>query len=155
MNSDTKPLAPLLERFIAMVIDSVIVGLVSLLLNRFIFLGWILSLIFNFLYYPFFIASEVRATPGKFLMGITVVSVTGERLTIKKAIIRYIGSFVSGICLCLGYCFAFFTQNKQTLHDLFAGTIVILDKREAEEGLFNAWLAQIKTEYKKIPLLKG
>ena len=134
------------RRFLGTLIDSIIIGSFTLVVNRSIpFIGWIISLSFGFLYYPFFWSSTARSTPGKYLMGSAVVSLTGERITLKTAFIRYICSWASGILLCFGYLLALFTEKKQTLHDLMAGTVVIDDEVAVTEGLFQAWIDQIKT----------
>jgi uncharacterized RDD family membrane protein YckC len=132
-------------RFIATVLDGIIVFSLSMFLNRFIFIGWVLSFFLYFFYYPFFWSSSARATPGKYLMGLSVSDMNGDRITLKQAMIRWICSFVSGLFLCLGYIFAFFNEKRQTFHDLMAGTVVIDKKFEPEEGLFNSWIDQIKT----------
>lgn len=137
--------ASFLKRFMAIIIDWFILLSISIVVNRFIFLGWIISLLINCIYYTFFLASVARATPGKYLMKISVMTISGERLTNKAAFIRYLSSIASAALLCFGYVLALFTEKKQTLHDLLAGTIVVEETFTPDEGLLQAWMNQIKT----------
>jgi len=65
------------------------------------------------------------ATPGKMAMGLRITTVQGEPVDFGKAVLRYIGYFVSGITLGIGYLMIAFTREKRGLHDLMAGTVVI------------------------------
>lgn len=135
------------KRIIGTLIDSFILLAISIFFNRYIpMIGWIISLTFNLLYYPFFWASKVQGTPGKYLMGTVVTDLFGNRINIRTAMIRYALSWISGIFLGFGYVFIIFTDKKQTFHELLAGTVVI-DREEiiVEEGLFQAWIDQIKS----------
>lgn len=68
-------------------------------------------------------------TPGKRIMGIKVVSVENyAEVGYRKAIIRYVGYFLSAILLGLGFIMVAFREDKRGLHDLIAGTYVIYDK---------------------------
>lgn len=70
-------------------------------------------------------ASKWQATVGKRLLGLKVTDLKGSRITFWRALGRYLAmSFLSGILL-IGYIIAAFTEKKQSLHDLIAGTIVI------------------------------
>ncbi len=79
-------------------------------------------------------------------MGTVVTDLNGNRISIRIAMIRYMISWVSFIFLGFGYVFSIFTDKKQTFHELLAGTVVI-DREEiiVEEGLFQAWIDQIKS----------
>ncbi|MDR2328119.1 MAG: RDD family protein [Comamonas sp.] len=72
---------------------------------------------------------KLRATPGKMLVGAEVVdATTGETISLKQAIIRYLGYFVSTIPLCLGIFWVAFDPRKQGWHDKIAGTVVVRRK---------------------------
>ncbi len=58
-------------------------------------------------------------------LGLKIVTAQGGKLTWGKAILRYVGYFVSGIILGIGYLMVFFTENKKGLHDMIAGTRVV------------------------------
>jgi uncharacterized RDD family membrane protein YckC len=66
------------------------------------------------------------ATPGKHLVGITVVDAKsfGE-ITNAQAVIRTIGYIASTLMLLMGFLMVAFREDKRALHDLMAGTAVI------------------------------
>ena len=69
---------------------------------------------------------KYSATPGKMILGMRIVDAdTGERIGAGRAIVRYIGYFVSMIVLCLGYFWVGWDRRKQGWHDKMAGTVVI------------------------------
>ncbi|HEY5639440.1 MAG TPA: RDD family protein, partial [Dehalococcoidia bacterium] len=65
------------------------------------------------------------ATPGKMLMKLKVVDEHGDQVKIDKAILRYVGYWVSTLTLLIGYLMIAFRKDKRGLHDLIAGTRVI------------------------------
>ena len=138
------------RRFLGTLIDFFIVFSLSLFINRFIFLGWIFSLCLNALYFPFFWASKAQATPGKYLMKTFVTDMHGNRISIKQAFLRYICSFISSALLGFGYLLALFTNKKQTLHDLFMGTVVVDGDIVVEEGLLAVWIEEIKETFNSL-----
>ncbi|WNS76981.1 RDD family protein [Bacillus sp. DTU_2020_1000418_1_SI_GHA_SEK_038] len=70
-------------------------------------------------------ASKWQATVGKKLLGLKVTDLKGNRISFWRALGRYLAmSFLSGILL-IGFIIAAFTEKKQSLHDLIAGTTVI------------------------------
>jgi uncharacterized RDD family membrane protein YckC len=74
-------------------------------------------------------ASIWQATVGKRLLGINVTTVTGERISFLRGMGRYLATLLSGI-LYIGYILAGFTEKKQALHDVIAGTVVVYGKIE-------------------------
>jgi uncharacterized RDD family membrane protein YckC len=68
----------------------------------------------------------VGMTPGKRIMGLIIVGEDGGRVTIGKAIRRYVGYYLSSILL-LGYLWVLIDPRRQALHDKLAGTLVIYD----------------------------
>jgi uncharacterized RDD family membrane protein YckC len=69
------------------------------------------------------------ATPGKMALGLMVVDQDGKEITWVKAILRYVGYFVSALPLGLGFIWAGFDAKKQGWHDKIAGTYVIYRKQ--------------------------
>ena len=69
--------------------------------------------------------SRWQATPGKRLIGIKVTDLGGRRISLRRAVVRHLGQFLSAAVLMLGYVMAAFTQRRQTLHDKLAGTLVV------------------------------
>jgi uncharacterized RDD family membrane protein YckC len=71
-------------------------------------------------------------TIGKWLMGIEV---THHRhgLSFSRSLLRSFGYLVSGsFTLGLGYLPALFRKDERTLHDMIAGTDVVLKRKQAE-----------------------
>ena len=111
-------------RFVAWLIDLVILivveGLVAIAINPPWFLGIIIGAAYTI---GFWTASG--ATPGKMLMKLKVVDEQGKQVQIDKAILRYIGYWVSAIIFLIGFLMIAFRQDNRGLHDLLAGTNVI------------------------------
>lgn len=135
------------RRGAAAIIDAVILSSISALCMR---LGPLIPLAFliHFFYKPIFESSNVRATPGKYLAEISVVRSNGDQLSLRDAYIRYFSSWLSGIMFGLGFLCALFTKKHQTLHDIFADTIVI-DRVYESNGLWNEWVDQFKFLFKR------
>ncbi|MFM1884967.1 MAG: hypothetical protein RL026_124 [Pseudomonadota bacterium] len=70
-------------------------------------------------------SSSLQATVGKMAFGIKVTDLQGNRISLGRAVGRYFAMIVSAITLCIGYLMAAFTQRRQALHDLLAGTLVV------------------------------
>lgn len=70
-------------------------------------------------------SSSHQATPGKRAVGIKVVDLQGRRLTRRHAAVRWLAAGVSYLTVYIGFLMAAFTERKQALHDLLAGTLVV------------------------------
>ena len=77
------------------------------------------------LYYAFMESSRHQATIGKIAMGIKVVDQQGRRLSFSHALARWFAAALSYLTFYIGFLMAAFTQKKQGLHDLVAGTFVV------------------------------
>jgi uncharacterized RDD family membrane protein YckC len=84
-----------------------------------------LSTVVQWLYYALLESSSKQATVGKMALGIRVTDLEGRRITFGRATGRYFGKFLSGLILGIGFLMAAFTERKQALHDLLAGTLVV------------------------------
>lgn len=85
----------------------------------------ILSFLVTWAYFAMMESSAWQGTVGKRIMGIRVTDMNGARISLGKATLRLaIKAFLSGWFL-IGYIMAFFTQRKQALHDLIAGTLIL------------------------------
>jgi len=79
--------------------------------------------------WPYFAAMEgsrLRATLGKMAVGISVVTTSGTRISVLRAIWRYFMKLFSGLLLSIGYFMVAFTSKKQGLHDKASRTLVIV-----------------------------
>jgi uncharacterized RDD family membrane protein YckC len=88
-------------------------------------LCFIAGIILNWAYFTVLETSSKQATFGKVALGLVVTDLNGDRISSDKANRRYWGKYLSTIIFCVGYIMAGFTQNKQALHDIMAGTLVI------------------------------
>ncbi len=70
-------------------------------------------------------SSARQATLGKMAMGIKVTDLYGRRISTGRAVGRLFGKAVSFLIVYVGFLMAAFTQKKQGLHDLMAGTLVL------------------------------
>jgi len=65
-------------------------------------------------------------TPGKRLLRLYVCPVGGSPgIGIGKALLRYLGYFLSAALLGMGFVLVAFSREKRALHDLIAGTSVV------------------------------
>ncbi|MEM7725187.1 MAG: RDD family protein [Cyanobacteria bacterium P01_A01_bin.45] len=141
-NNDIK-YANFWKRFAAALIDGIILYIVSYIIGFILGvlyvslldtraglqgIAFILGIVINWLYYANMESSEKQATLGKQALGICVTDTHGERISFGQATARHFGKFISSIILFIGYIMAAFTEKKQALHDMIAGTLVI-DKK--------------------------
>jgi len=85
----------------------------------------ILSIALNWLYYSLMESSDRQATVGKMAIGIKVTDLNGNRISFLNATGRYFGKILSGLLFGIGYIMIIFTEKKQGLHDIMAGTLVV------------------------------
>ena len=85
----------------------------------------LISMAISAAYYAGFHASAGMATLGKMAVGIKVVRLNGDRMTLARAIGRYFATILSALTLCIGYVMAAFTERKQGLHDMICDTLVV------------------------------
>ena len=129
--------AGFLRRVVAYLIDGVIFYAVFFIIGFILgavlgggqgvqtFVG-LLSIVIAWLYFAMMESSDKQATFGKMAIGIKVVDMSGRRISFGRATGRYFGKIVSGIILLIGYIMVAFTQKKQGLHDMMAGTLVVM-----------------------------
>ena len=136
-------------RFVARVIDGIILGIVTTLLRAPLFLAlgirgsailnpmvvpgligaFLLSLVINTavgVAYEAYFVSTRGATPGKMALGLKIVRATGDAgIPPSLAIARYFAQILSSIILAIGYIMAAFDPQKRALHDRLCETRVI------------------------------
>ena len=79
----------------------------------------------GWLYFALMESSSQQGTLGKMALGIKVTDMVGSRISFGRATGRYFAKFVSSLTLGVGYIMAGFTQQKQALHDIIAGCLVV------------------------------
>lgn len=137
------------RRFLAMVVDGVIVVFVSFILALLIgmldvFFGsgrlnWnliivLIMLLFSVFYFTGKWVQNTGQTPGKLLMRIKLVNADGTPLTYGKMFLRYLGYILSGVAASLGFIWIGIDKKRRGWHDLIAKTYVIQLDDDMPEG---------------------
>lgn len=81
--------------------------------------------VLNWLYFSLLESSSWQATLGKKALGLEVTDLAGRRISFGRATGRFFAKYISAIILMIGFLMAGFTEKKQALHDILAGTLVI------------------------------
>ena len=119
-------------RFFAIFIDGLGVGIVSNIISGVMGADPMstssssINTLLGILYFCYFWSAQGGGqTLGMRVLNIKVIRTDGSSLTILQAFIRYIGLFVSILCLFIGVIWAAFDANKQGWHDKIASTYVV------------------------------
>jgi uncharacterized RDD family membrane protein YckC len=132
-------------RFWAYLIDIIVVGSVTRLLINPIFRAMDVSLIDTSMFAPIAIMDAVvfygyfilmtkyfSQTIGKMVLGLKVIELNGSKPSWGTVVFReLIGRFISATVLIL-YIVVAFTNKKQGIHDLFADTTVVQEKKRVQ-----------------------
>jgi uncharacterized RDD family membrane protein YckC len=86
--------------------------------------GGALGLVAGWIYEAAMQSSSKQATLGKMIFGLQVTDLNGQRISFARATGRHFAKYVSGMILFIGYIMAGFSERKQALHDVIAGTLV-------------------------------
>ena len=119
----------------AYVIDTIIIGVVCLVVVSFSFiligsgawieaLAYIFCIFFSWLYFACQESSSKQATIGKRTFGLVVTDPEYRRISFGRATIRWIAKILSALILYIGFIMIGFTRRKQGLYDMVAGTYV-------------------------------
>lgn len=90
---------------------------------------YVIMLVGSWLYYALMESSSKQATLGKMAVGIKVTDMYGSKVSFGAATGRFFGKIISGIILYVGFIMVAFTEKKQGLHDMMAGTLVVQNRR--------------------------
>jgi len=142
-------IAVIWPRFVAMLVDCLILGLPISAIDRMtmtvppvflparrlglppmrfmmnIFGAPTLWLIVIWLYFALLESSPYQATLGKMALGIKVVDIEGGRISFGRATGRFFGKYLSGMIFYIGFLLAAFSRRRQALHDMLANTLVV------------------------------
>ena len=121
------------RRVAAAVIDSILIGIVGGILiaiagaisSGALVVGYILYVVGAYGYYAGMESSAYQATVGKIALGIQVTDLNGNRISFLRALGRNLAEILSALILLIGYIMVAFTEKKQGLHDMIAGTLVV------------------------------
>ncbi|MDJ0947705.1 MAG: RDD family protein [Alphaproteobacteria bacterium] len=130
--------AGFLRRMVAAIVDAIIVypvvfavtfvtgGSVDMDTSQLNPLALLLEIVILWLYFALFECSQKRATLGKMAIGIVVTDLEGDRISFGRATGRTFGKVLSAAIVLVGFAMAAFTARKQALHDMMAGTLVVV-----------------------------
>lgn len=99
-------------------------GLISMMVSAYAAII-VTSTIIKWLYYALMESSSKQATLGKMAINLKVTDLQGNRITFLNATGRFFSKIISSMILMIGYIMAGFTEKKQALHDIIAGTLVV------------------------------
>jgi uncharacterized RDD family membrane protein YckC len=85
----------------------------------------VLSILLGWLYFSLLESSSWQGTVGKKVLGLRVTDLNGNRISFGRATGRYFGMFLSSMICFIGLIMVAFTEKKQGLHDMIAGTLVL------------------------------
>jgi uncharacterized RDD family membrane protein YckC len=113
-------------RVLANIIDSLLLVIPWYLLQRTLGpAGGLVSVVIDWLYFAFLESSGSQATVGKMACGLVVTDTDGNRISFARATGRYFAKILSALILLIGFIMVAFTEKKQGLHDMIAGTVVV------------------------------
>ena len=121
-------IAGLGSRFIALIIDNVVVVIVGYLVNLAFstpVAGGLVGFAIGALYQAYFLSQRNGQTPGKSFLGLRVVKTDSSTLSAADAFIRYVGYYLNSFFIALGWLWAIFDANRQGWHDKLARTYVV------------------------------
>ena len=113
------------KRFIAIVIDTIILIPFLLMAKSLGFEGQLFEAVICWAYFSGMESSPTQGTIGKIVTGIKVVDIEGNKITWKIASVRYIGRIISFLLCFGGFLIVPFSPKKQGLHDMLAGCLVV------------------------------
>lgn len=124
------------KRFAANFIDGLILGGIGFVvgallgfafpdITQYSWVSTLLGAVIGFFYFTIMESSEHQATFGKRALNIRVTDMKGGRISFGRAAGRYLAKSLSTLTFFIGYLMAAFTEKKQALHDMIAGTLVV------------------------------
>lgn len=128
IDTRTYELADFGERFIALVIDSMIVGAIGGIFgigSGFIFGSSLIGVVIGGAYQWYFLTRQNGQTLGKMLLNIRVIKTDGTPISDAEALARYLGYLINSPILMLGWLWALIDDSRQGLHDKLANTYVV------------------------------
>lgn len=120
-------------RFLAVLIDGIIVGVFNAIVTAILkagggddgeAVGNLIGMVVAWLYDALQESSVHQATLGKRICGIVVTDMNGQRIGFGRATGRHFAKWISSCILLIGYLMQLWTERRQALHDIMAGTLV-------------------------------
>jgi uncharacterized RDD family membrane protein YckC len=114
------------RRLVALIIDSLVVGLVGGILAYATGTD-LVEIPVSAAYFTYF-HGRTGQTPGNAALGVRVIDFrdgTGKPIGYGRALTRWLVSIVSALCFLLGYLWMLWDGENQTWHDKAAGSVVV------------------------------
>jgi uncharacterized RDD family membrane protein YckC len=83
--------------------------------------SWLITLVYT----SVLISSRRQATVGKMALGLIVTTEEGERVSLARAVGRFVANLLNALTFGIGYLMVIWTPKKQALHDRIAHTVVV------------------------------
>jgi uncharacterized RDD family membrane protein YckC len=96
---------------------------------------YVVTILLNGMIYFIWFHGTIGQTPGKMLFGLRVIQISGEKMTLGLAFLRWVGCLVSGLVFLLGFIWIAFDGRKQGWHDKIAATLVIRTGNTPDAGV--------------------
>ena len=110
-------------RFLAGLIDYIILSVVSFILVFIPIIGWILSIPLYWLYFAVQHSSSKQATIGMRACDIKITDENHNKISFWRATGNYFVSALSGLFLFIGFLMIAFTGRKQGFHNIISRTL--------------------------------
>ncbi len=124
-NYSNKKHANFLIRFLAVLIDTIIISLPIAL----IFGDYITDGIIGIITISLWIFWNGQ-TPGKKILNLKIVDENYSDINLKTAIIRYVGYYINILTFLIGFAIISFREDRRGLHDILAKTYVVHTDKE-------------------------
>jgi uncharacterized RDD family membrane protein YckC len=87
--------------------------------------AYIVMLVLDVLYFVLFVRSRWQATPGKRLLGLYLITESGQPVSGWRALGRYFAYILSALPFYVGFMMIGWTDQKRGLHDMVCETRVV------------------------------
>ena len=115
-------------RFLAGLIDYIVLAIISVILAFIPIVGWILLIFLYWLYFAIQHSSKSQATLGMRALDIKICSENHNKIGFWRASGNYFVSTLSAMLLFVGFFMIGFTGRKQGLHNFISRTLCLKDK---------------------------